>query len=84
MTHRDITTSSQYYHGSGGPGAVVLTLSQRPSHPVTLSLTLGSAGNFPGSAVDCGQVTAAVDHIAGRERDGLLLSRAGAGSGQSC
>ena len=20
MTHRDITTSSQYYHGSGGPG----------------------------------------------------------------
>ena len=68
--------------GPGGPGAV--TLSQRPSHPVTLSLTLGSAGNFPGSAVDCGQVTAAVDHIAGRERDGLLVSRAGAGSGQSC
>ena len=72
--------------GPGGPGLLYshCPFSQRPSYPVTLSLTLGSAGNFPGSAVDCGQVTAAVDHIAGRERDGLLVSRAGAGSGQSC
>ena len=68
-----------------GPGARGCHIVPAPQLPrVTLSLTLGSAGNFPGSAVDCGQVTAAVDHIAGRERDGLLVWRAGAGSGQSC